>query len=509
MKIALFVAFALLLAQASPVPPGPGRAPLMTSSAVPLATPSGLVYWGNPAARLTLESRPLGFDVDGNARWLIVTRYLDGDGKPTRIMAAGNVDWSSPDGYLQWQTRLAYGQPAAILKATHAGVLRMTVRSTKPNFPPITLQTDTRTWRGPRVVAKAIGPRMVQIGWFPRETNLVRVVRIAGNGVRKTIGVVAGPSSTYRDVSVLPLHHYRYVVYRANREPVRLEPVLTPPAPPPTAIANAGGKAMWLWFTSNSLDKIYFKHLNPAKIVAQAVRAHLHYVELRVAYGAYWEITPEAKPTIDAIIDGLAAHGIGTVGWTVPRDSMFDDVAASVRCAYYRTVKGTRFTGLAVDLERGEEFMGDAPQKLDALWLYVEYVRQALGSDYLVAANVEDPYLEHLDNHKYPYPQIARFVSVLQPMAYWRMMVRHPTTPKEVKRLLRGSYQTLRSYSHSNVPISIGGQTDAEGPTGAPPGSEITASLEESKRLGAIGEIFFAWEGTQPEQWDAIARFTW
>jgi len=501
MKIALVFAFAIVLTQAEPASAPP--------AATPLATASGPVYWGKQAARLTLDSRPLGFDSDGNARWLVVTKYWDADGKPTRVMAASKVNWTSPDGYVQWQTRLAYGQPAAILKATRAGVLTMTAHSTNPSFPPITLQTDTRTWRGPRVVAKPIGPHVVQIGWFPRETDVARVVRTDGAGRRKTIGIVAGPSSTYRDATVQPLRHYRYVVYRTNREAVRLGPVFTPAAPPPTAVVNAGGKGMWLWFTANPLDKLYFKHLDPGQIVAQAVRARLHYVELRVAYGAYWEITPEAKPTIDAVIDGLAAHGIGTLGWTVPRDTMFDDVAASVRCAYYRTAKGTRFTGLAVDVERGDEFMGGDPQKLDALWMYVEYVRQALGPEYLVAANVEDPYLEHLDGRKYPYRQIARFVSVLQPMAYWRMMVRHPTAPEEVKRLLSGSYRTLRAYSHRNVPISIGGQTAAEGRNGAPPAAEITASLEESKHLGAIGEIFFAWEGTQPDQWDAIGRFDW
>jgi hypothetical protein len=266
---------------------------------------------------------------------------------------------------------------------------------------------------------------------------------------------------------------------------------------------------MWLYFTTNPLDAIYFKHLDPKAIVAQAVKAHLHYVELRTAYGAYWEITPEAKPTIDAIVDGLAAHGIGTVGWTVPRDTLYDDIGATVRSAYYRTAKGTPLTGVAIDVERGDEFLGDDPQGLDALWKYAQGVRQALGPHYLVAANVEDPYLEHLNNVKYPFPQVARFVSVLQPMSYWRMMRRKPTTAAQVRVLLKGSYDRLRYLSQSNVPISIGGQTTAEGRNGYPPADEITASLEISKQLGAIGEIFFAWDGTQPYQWDAIANYPW
>lgn len=469
----------------------------------------GPVYWGKPAVRMTVESRPLGFDPDGNARWLVVAHYWDADNHPTRVMAGGNVDWTSADGYVQWQTRLRYGQPAAILKTHKYGVLTLVVHSTAPAFAPIALHTDTRSWHGSRVVAAALGPHLVQIGWFPLESTVARLGRIDGTGARKTIAIIAGGSSTYRDSTVAPGKHYRYVLYRAHRPPVVLGPVLTPNAPPATAVHNASGIAMWLYFTANPLDALYFKHLNPRKIIAQAVRAHLHYVELRTAYGAYWEVTPEAKPTIDAIIDGLAAHGIGTIGWTVPRDATFEDLQASVRTAYYRTAKGTRFTGLAVDLERGDEFMGGAPEKLDALWIYMQRLRDALGKKYLLVSTIEDPYLEHLNNVKYPYPQIARFSDVLQPMSYWRMMRRKPTTPAQVKVLLKGSFDRVRYLSHSTLPISIGGQTDAEGRNGYPPADEITASLEISKRLGAIGECFFAWDGTQPYQWEAMSDFRW
>jgi hypothetical protein len=205
----------------------------------------------------------------------------------------------------------------------------------------------------------------------------------------------------------------------------------------------------------------------------------------------------------------LAAHGIGTIGWTVPRDITVEDLQASVRTAYYRTAKGTPLTGLAVDVERGDEFMGGDPNGLDALWKYMAYLREAFGPSYLLVATVEDPYLEHLDNQKYPYPQVARYSDVLQPMSYWRMMRRKPTTPDQVKVLLKGSYERLIYLSGRKLPVSIGGQTDSEGRNGYPPADEITASLEISKQLGAIGECFFAWDGTQPYQWDALAHYTW
>jgi hypothetical protein len=180
-----------------------------------------------------------------------------------------------------------------------------------------------------------------------------------------------------------------------------------------------------------------------------------------------------------------------------------------VRTAFYRTAKGTPLTGLAVDLERGDEFMGADPQKLNALWLYMQRLRAALGPKYLLVSTVEDPYLEHLDLAKYPYRQIANYSNVLQPMAYWRMMRRTPTTPAQVKTLLRASYDKLIALSGRRLPVSMGGQTTAEGRNGYPPADEINASLEVSKDVGAIGECFFAWDGTQPYQWDALAAYRW
>lgn len=485
----------------------PSAAP--TATTAPAATPTALIYYGRPAARFALAAIPLGFDADGNARWLVVTQFFDAQGKPTRIMANSDLDWLSRDGYVQWQTRLRYGQPAAILKTHRDGPLTMAVRANVPRLGTARVRTDTRIWRGPRVVAQALGPHAVAIGWFPRESTMARIVRIDGRGRQRTVVVIAGPSSSYRDATVLPGKHYRYVLYRADHPPVALGPVATLAPPPATSVANAGGKAMWLFFTTNPIDKIYYKRLDPNAIVAQAVSAGLHYVELRTAYGAYWEVTPEAKPTIDAIIDGLAAHGIGTIGWTVPRDTTVEDLRQSVRTAYYRTARGTTLTGLAIDVERGDEFMGGAPQGPNALWQYMRDLRAAVGRHYLLVATVEDAYLEHLTQKQYPYEQVARYSDVLQPMAYWRMMRRKATTPAQVDVLLRASYAKLVREARRSMPISIGGQTDNEGRNGYPPASEVTASLATSKAVGAIGECFFDWDATQPDQWDALADYRW
>ncbi|HEY9086452.1 MAG TPA: hypothetical protein VIN40_11040, partial [Candidatus Tyrphobacter sp.] len=359
---------------------------LLVAQASPSPAP---VYWGNPPARFALDSRVLGFDPDGNARWLVIVRLYDAQGRPTRIMENDNFDWTSRDGYVQWQTKLAYGNPAAILRTNRDGAATLTVRANAPSLGTMTARTDTRTWAGPRIVAEVLGPHLIQIGWFPRASRHVRITRVDAAGRRTLLPTRSGPSSFYRDTGVAPGEPYRYVVERAGHAPVTLGPLRALPPPPSSSIRDVSGKGMWLYFTPNPLDALYWKHLDPGRIVAQAVRAGLHYVELRTAYGAYWEITPEAKPTIDAIVDGLAAHGIVTVGWTVPRDTTFEDLQATVRTAYYHTAKGTRLHALALDVERGDYFMGTAPQGLAALWQYVAYTREAMGARYLLSPNVE------------------------------------------------------------------------------------------------------------------------
>jgi hypothetical protein len=491
--------FAALLAQAT-VQPAPS----------PSVTPDVPVYVGNPATHFTIEQRIEGFDPDGKARLLLVAHFLDAQNQPTKILANSDLDWSADHGHVQWQNRLRYGSPAAVVLVDTDGPLVATIRANKPAIGTVTVHTDTRTWNAPRVVAAALGPHMVQIGWFPRATTAVTITRIDGRKRSVALATVPSGSSTYRDTSVLAGEHYRYVVTRGDSV-ATLATVTVPPALPPTPLSLAAGKGMWLYWSVNPLDDNYFAKLDPSAIVDQAVKAGLHYVELRTAYGAHWLITPEAKPTIDAIIDGLAAHGIVPMGWTVPREVTFEDLSASMDTIDYRTTSGTPLRGIAIDLERGDDFLGGDPNGLAALWMYEHYLREAVGPNYLIVATVEDPSMEHLDNTKYPYREIARDADVLQPMAYWRMMTKHTVqlSPEIVRTMMARAYTTLLDRAGRTMPVSLGGQTTAEGPHGFPPADEITASLAASKDAGAIGECFFDWDGTQPYQWTAIGNFQW
>jgi hypothetical protein len=490
---------AALLAQAT-VQPAPS----------PSVTPDVPVYAGNPATHFTIEQRIEGFDPDGKARLLLIAHFLDAQDQPTKILANSDLEWSADHGHVQWQNRMRYGAPAALVLVDSDGPIVATIRANKPAIGTVTADADTRMWTQPRVVAAPLGPHMVQIGWFPRATTAVTITRIDGRGRNITLATLPSGSSTYRDTAVLPGKHYRYVVTRGTTA-LTLPAVTMPAALPQTTLALASGKGMWLYWSVNPLDDNYYGKLNPTAVVDQAVKAGLHYVELRTAYGAHWLIPPDAKPTIDAIIDGLAAHGIVPMGWTVPREVTYEDLSASMRTIDYRTASGTPLRGIALDLERGDDFLGADPNGLAALWMYEHYLREAVGPQYLIVATVEDPSMEHLDNTKYPFREIARDADVLQPMAYWRMMTRHTVqlSPDIVRTMMERAYTTLLEQAGRTMPVSLGGQTTAEGPHGYPPADEITASLDASKAAGAIGECFFDWDGTQPYQWSAIGNYQW
>jgi len=488
--IRTLIAALLLLAAQSGAPP------------TPAPKPTGPVYVGNPATHFRLESRPLGVDGDGAARWLVIAHFLDAEDRETKILANSDLDWTSDTGHVQWQTRMRYDDPAAIVSTTLAGPVTLRVHANKPALGTLRIATDTRSWHIPPMVAQPLGPHMIQLGFFPRTAAPVRLYR----GGRLLATLPTG-TSTYRDASLRADAHYAYrATFGKHADAVA---VATPPELPATSVAMASGKGMWLYWSANPIDDDYVGKLDADAIVAQAVKARLHYVEIRTAYGAFWQIPPDARPRVDAIIDGLAEHGIVPMGWTVPREATFEDVSAAVRTAQYRTVKGTRLLGLAIDLERGSDFMGGDPHGLAALWQYEKYLREAVGPKYLIVATVEDPSFEHLDESKYPFREIARYADVLQPMAYWRMMRRTPTTPDLVKTLMQKSVTTLLALSGRTLPVSIGGQTTAEGRNGYPPAAEITASLDGAKAAGAIGVCYFDWKGTQPYQWDALAAYDW
>jgi hypothetical protein len=461
-----------------------------------------------PPSRMIVDSRPLEFSPDGRARWLVHVAFAAADGRPTALLQGGDVAFVPSRGDAQWQTRARFDGPAAIVSTDADGPLAVAIRADLGvALRAVRAQTDTRYWTCPRVVARALGPREVRVGWFPRATVPVTILRDDAAGAR-ALAVVPPPASSFADAGVRPGARYVYTVVIPGRSRARLA-VRVPPAPPHASVAALAGKAIWLSFSPVAGDPDSFEQLHPDAIVGQASAAGVRALELRTTYGEFRELTAASRPTIDRLIDRAAAQGIAVFAWTVPRATTFEDVAAEIAAASYRTRRGNGFAGLAVDLERGGYFLGDGAPGYAALRAYLAALRAALGPGYPLVATVEDPFLERLSERDYPYAEIAAGADALQPMAYWRMLSRRAVSPPAVRAALRGSYASLSRAAGRRIPIDLGGQTSAEGPRGAPPPAEVAAAVDEARRLGALGIAFFDWGGTSRAQFAALARSRW
>jgi hypothetical protein len=480
--------------------------PIPTSAPAPQPT---VLWTGAPAASFALEVSELGLTPDGEARALVRVVLRDAQGNATKLRRGADFDYFTDRGEAQWQTRLRFGGPAAIVSVRDEGAATVRVVANRPaGLGEQRVSFDTRAWHGPRVAAAAIGPHLVRVGWFPQQrTGAVRVYRVDAANRRTLASTLSAPVSSWDDAAVKPGTTMRYVVTRPG-----LPESAVHAAVPPELLASSSdalrGKSAWLAFSADPLDDASYAKLDVERIVATAVRAGLRSVELRLAYGAFDEAAPAAKPTIDRLIDGLVANHIAVIGWTVPRSTSFEDLARAAEVAAYRTPGGSAITGLAVDLERGQEFLGDGPRGYAALRSYLAVLRRAVGPRVLLVATVEDPFLEHLDQTAFPYREIARDADVLQPMTYWRMMGPWDTADK-VRSAVAGSVALLRRLAGRDVPIDVGAQTGVLSKRGAPPGDEVAAAVDASRRGGAIGVTFYDWSGTGPEQWDAIARSAW
>jgi hypothetical protein len=480
--------------------------PLPTTAPAPRPT---IAWHGATAAAFGLDVTPLGVTPDGDARALVRVVLRDAQGHPTELRRGGDFDYFVSRGEVQWQTRLRYNGPAAIVSVRDDGPVTVRVVANRPpGLGSHSVTFDPRTWQLPRVVGAALGPHLVRLGWFPRPpSGTVRIYRPETSGAPQLVALVDATASTWSDDKVVPGTTQRYVLVGPNGVRTALD-VAVPPELPPSGIAAVRGKGAWLAFSGDPIDDNAYTKLDVDQIVATAKAAGLRYVELRLAYGAFDQVTPAAKPTIDRLIDRLDEAGIAVVGWTVPRELAFDDLAANVAVAQYRTPSGHGITGLAVDVERGEEFMGEGPRGYAALSGYLRELRAALGPHVLLVATVEDPFLEHLDEKKYPYAEIAAPADVIQPMTYWRMLGPWDSDAK-VRRVVDGSSALLHQLAGRPIEINIGAQTTPLSRLGAPSPNEIATSIEASRRIGALGVTFYDWTGTTPQQWDALARSRW
>lgn len=453
---------------------------------------------------MRLHVSNLGVDPDGHNRWLVRASFVDSKGQPTTLIHNGDIEFRSSLGQTQWQTRARFGGPAAVVSTDAAAPFVVSAEAESPlRITRATAHIDAI--RETSVVAKPLGSHTVAIGWFPRVRAGVTVTKTDDS--RSIVCRNVSNTSSCRDFAAIPGSIAHYLVSGLPNGDRRIA-VSLPEAMPPQNLAVMNGKGMWLRFSDDPTDVESIWSFDPESVIKRAKEAGIKYIELRLTYGPFFEITDHIRSRVDAIIDEANANGIAVMAWIVPRAPTYEEFALDLEAARYKTAKGNGFVGLAVDFERGEQYLGTGPAARSAMADYGRQLREFLGPSALIASIVEDPYSNHLTDADVPYAQLASVSNVMQPMAYWRMF-ENATSAAEARTIIRRSINSLRLQMHANVAINVGGQTTGEGPCGATPPAEILSSMVESRRDGAIGETFFDWTGTLDDQWQALSTYSW
>ena len=505
---------AIVIAQA----PAPRRETIATQQRVtPAALPHPLESTGSG---LSLEAQPWQLTADGTWRTEVVAYFADSSGsKEPRLRADVNFDAGSAEvvGLDPW----LHQTPAAMVTTQAAHPIDVSATAVEPSTGSATLTlppppTDVASFAG---VARAIGPHLVAVGWTPlAQDSGVRGYRVyrrtTGSSQDTLVALLSAGGHSWRDAHAQPDATYEYtIVADLPNGPARAQTqaIDTPGPMPDTGIDAIAGKGMFFFFSPDTGDSHSYELFDPDAVVAQAVKAGVSDIELRLSRGTFEEAAnPQVHAWLDRFIDGASAAGIKLIAWSVPRRNAADDVAESIAMARYRTPAGNGFAGLSLDLEPGDNYMGHGALARERIADYMEMTREAVGPDYLLIATVISPGLTHFTNDEYPYSRIARYASVLQPMEYWHhFRTSHDYAQADVADNCANVVSLTRSLAGRDVPVNVAGQSTDLGRTGSPSPAELHWCLGAAQAAGAIGEMFFDYRGTTPDQWAAIEAYRW
>jgi hypothetical protein len=461
---------------------------------------------------------------DGTWTALMLGHFADADGADLPLVHA-QVNWSTSAGTAQGQVRWTYSDPAALITLVESHAVTVTAKPVNPPNRTVTLQLpapadDAASFA---CVARAVGPGLVNVGWTPLDSSVgvvaYKVYRRESHALHgRLIASLSANAHAYHDDGVWPSRHYRYAVVAllAAGAPLhaRSNAVELTSDMPVTSLDSISGKGMFLFFTPDPADPEHgYPSYDIASVIETATAGGIRNIELRLAYGSFFQASnPGARAWLDTFIDASAAAGVRLLAWEVPRQATTSDIAEAIAIARYRTPAGNGFSGLALDIENGDDYMGDGDIAKQSMVDYIHQVRQAVGSKYLVVATIISPRLTHWTNVQYPYARIAPYASVLQPMEYWHYFYatsHHVYSEDCVTGAIAGAVSLTKQLAGRDIPINVAGQSDDLGGTGVPTPDEIGWSLAAAKHAGAIGEMFFDWAGTPPDRWPAIGAFPW
>ena len=467
---------------------------------------------------IVIQSEPLAVNRKPQSPWALTP-----DGTWTAVIhapAMSSADFTSSTGQIIALERSALDGDAATVTIGWSRPVVATISSAGG--------TSSETLAAPddgltafAATARAVGPHLVNIGWTPLAVSAdvagYKVYRSSSDGDdMQLVAELPATKHSWHDPQVGPESSFRYDVVAetaGGSVDANTETVTTPRELPIAPASVLAGKGMFLYFSSIDSDVRFFKRYDPEAVIAEAQKADIRVIELRMARGSCeMAQTSEAHLWLNRLVDAAARANISLIAWTVPRRVTTQDVSQTIAAAAYTTPAGNGFSGLALDLETGDHYMGYGRKATASLVQYIKTVRTAVGPHYLIVATVASPGIGNHTNQDYPYAKIAAYANVLQPMEYWHYFyeaAHHEYVRREVAGAAAKAVARTRELAGRDIPVNVAGQSvDLEG-TGAPSGREIMWSLNGAKSAGGIGETFFDWAGTRPDAWAAIQAFDW
>src|SRR5579864_6421547 len=288
--------------------------------------------------------------------------------------------------------------------------------------------------------------------------------------------------------------------------PITARPFVQTARSPLDAIS---GKGSWLMifdgdWTTPDPDRA-------AAIVDSAVRADLSHLYIRIADSNHHFY---AAAALQDLLPIAHQHGLSVIGWIEPMlDDPTSDASDAIAAAQFEE-QGQRLDGLALTIE------GDSMSDPNVSQ-YLVGIRQGipgmngLGDRYLlIASTLPTPY----DHPGYAYATLSRYCQVFAPMVYWRATGLPQYSGADGTRAYVD--QVFQQFRDPGVnpfkrPLTITAQAyDAApeyGTPGAPPGNEITTSMDETRTQGGISWSYYrlanADNGVTGEEQQAITAY--
>jgi hypothetical protein len=306
--------------------------------------------------------------------------------------------------------------------------------------------------------------------------------------------------------AALMLHSFGRPVAALTKVPVTARPFAQMPRSP---LDGVRGKGAWLMIFDGDWNDPDADRA--AAIVDSAVRADLSHLYIRIAdsrrhfYGA---------SALQDLLPIAHAHGVSILGWIEPMlNDPISDTADALAAAQFEE-QGQRLDGLALTIEGDSTSDPNVGQYLSGIRGGIQGMN-GLGERYLlIASTLPMPY----DHPGYAYATMSRFCQVFAPMVYWRATgLPRYSGPDGTRAYVDQVFQQFRDpgVNPFNRPLTITAQAyDAApeyGTPGAPPGSEIVTSMNETRAQGGISWSYYrlanADNGVTGEEQQAITAF--